>query len=268
MSTIGSIGFLGYGNMATAIVEGLINNAVITPDRVIVYDPDDSRVAEARELGLRIADAPAGLAAAQTIVLAVKPQRMAEAVEPLANTIGDTSRVLSIAAGVGIAKLRALLPKAGPIIRVMPNTPALVGAGAAAIALEDGATDEDANIARTMFEAVGMAEVVNERDMDAVTALSGSGPAYCFLLVESLVKAAVAQGLDEQVATRLAVQTVYGAGLLMSTSDVGPGVLRARVTSKGGTTQAALERFAAADFETIVADAVAAAADRSRELGA
>ncbi len=150
----------------------------------------------------------------------------------------------------------------------MPNTPALVQAGAAGIALGANCGEEDATTVRAIFGAIGMAAVVEESDIDAVTALSGSGPAYFFYLVECLVKAGIAQGLSAEVATQLATQTLFGAGKLLVESGESAATLRQRVTSKGGTTEAALRQFEADGFETVVAAAVAAAAQRSKELGA
>jgi len=152
-------------------------------------------------------------------------------------------------------------------LRVMPNTPALVEAGAAGIALSANCTDADAQIGRTVFEAVGIVEVVPEELIDVVTALSGSGPAYFFYMVECLVRAAQAQGLNEAQAVRLAARTLLGSGRLLEASGEPPAVLRERVTSKGGTTAAALEAFRAGGFDRVIAAGVEAAVARAKELG-
>jgi pyrroline-5-carboxylate reductase len=149
----------------------------------------------------------------------------------------------------------------------MPNLPAVVGAGASAVAYSDACSDADRALVRTVFEAVGVVEEVDESQLDAVTAVSGSGPAYFFYLVECMAAAGEAQGLDRDQAERLAAQTAYGAGVLMHQSPESPGTLRERVTSKGGTTFAALEAFRANEFEAVVTAGVSAAAARSKELG-
>ncbi len=266
---LGSVGFLGFGNMGSAIASGLIARGVLVPESVMAHDPDAGRAAQAAGLGARVVSSAVELAAAaDTLVLAVKPQMWREAAAPLAGALKPGARVVSIMAGVSIAAMRSVLGEDTRIIRVMPNTPAMVGAGAAGIAPGPGCDADDANAARTMFEAVGVAEIVAEADLDAVTALSGSGPAYFFYLVECLVNATVAEGLDPAVAERLAVQTALGAGRLLAESGEPAATLREKVTSKGGTTFAALEAFRGRDFSDTIAQGVRAAAARSRELGA
>ncbi len=264
----GTLGFLGYGNMGSAIAGGLIGRGLVPADRVHAYDPEPARQAAAKSLGMVAADTPAGLAGAvDTLVFSVKPQVWKDAAAMVAPVLRPGARIVSIMAGVSIASLRAALPEGVRVIRVMPNTPALVGAGAAGIALDENCGPEDEAAARMMFEAVGVAEVVPESAINAITALSGSGPAYFFYLVECLVKAAVKEGLDEAVATRLAVQTAFGAGKLLAESGESASTLREKVTSKGGTTFAALESFRADNLESVVVAAVHAASERARELG-
>ncbi len=264
----GRFGFLGYGNMGGAIAAGLLAQGTLEAAQVYAYDPIADRMAEAKTAGIQCADTPQTLiASCNTIILAVKPQMLDQALAPLADNIPADIRVISIMAGISIAALESRFGSNARIIRVMPNTPALVGAGAAALACNAACSDEDAADARTVFEAVGIAEIVPESYMDAVTALSGSGPAYFFYLVECLVAAAVVEGLPEETAQRLAGQTLLGAGQLLVSSGKRPDVLREQVTSKGGTTFAALESFRAADFPAMVQTAYHAAAERSRELG-
>ena len=176
--------------------------------------------------------------------------------------------VVSIAAGTGIRTIQDGLGSDVRVIRVMPNTPALAQAGAAGIAPSENCAAEDVATAKTIFEAVGIAEIVSEGDIDAVTALSGSGPAYFFAFVEALIKGATAEGLDEEVARRLAAQTLYGAGCLLLASGEAPEDLRRKVTSPGGTTEAALNQFQSDGLDSVVAAAVRAAAERGRELDA
>jgi len=264
----GCYGFLGYGNMGEAILSGLLDKGIVAPGAVMVYDPAPARMDAAKTRGVTCASSAVELAGAcDTLLLAVKPQSLDEALAPVLNAVRPDVRIISIMAGVSIASLRARLGGGARILRVMPNTPALVGAGAAALACSENCSPDDIETGKTFFNAVGIVEVVPESCMDAVTALSGSGPAYFFYLTECLVKAAVAEGLPEALAERLAGQTLTGAGQLLAASGKTPAVLREQVTSKGGTTFAALEAFRAHDLEGVVRAAVQAAATRSRELG-
>lgn len=264
----GCYGFLGYGNMGEAILSGLLDKGMVDPEKVMVYDPAPARMAAAKARGVMCADSAVELArACDTLLLAVKPQSLDEALTPLLGVVRPDVRVISIMAGISIAALRGRLGGEARIMRVMPNTPALVGAGAAALACCETCCPEDVETGKAFFNAVGIVEVVPEACMDAVTALSGSGPAYFFYLTECLVKAAVAEGLPEDLAARLAGQTLMGAGKLLVSSGKDAATLREQVTSKGGTTFAALEAFRARDLEGVVRAAVGAAAARSRELG-
>lgn len=268
MQLEGNIGFLGYGNMGAAILEGLIEAGMLTGKHAVIFDPAELRQQAAERVGANVADSPAALAAqCDTLVLAVKPQIMTDAIEGFGGQSKMPQRVISIAAGISIRSLQERLGEHVHIVRVMPNTPALVSAGAAGIALGPNCDDSDAAVARAMFESIGLAVMVPEKDIDAVTALSGSGPAYFFRMVECLVKAAVAEGLDAATAAKLAGQTLLGAGKLLQTSGESAAVLRERVTSKGGTTEAALRSFDEDGLEAMVRAAVSAAAARSRELG-
>jgi pyrroline-5-carboxylate reductase len=265
----GTLGFLGFGNMGSAILEGLIARGVIRGEQAAVYDPAPPCIEAAQRLGARVMPTPEALAEASDIlVLAVKPQMMDAALGQIRAGLRTDTLVISIAAGISMAFIQQRLGAAVRVVRVMPNTPALVQAGAAGIAPGVNCTGEDVAAAHTIFEAVGIADLVSETDIDAVTAVSGSGPAYFFYLVECLVKAGVAEGLDEAVAARLAGQTLLGAGKLLMSRGESAAALREKVTSKGGTTAAALQQFQADGFETVVRAGVHAAAERSRELGA
>jgi pyrroline-5-carboxylate reductase len=264
----GVLGFLGFGNMGGAILHGLIEAQQLSGKHAVVYDPDPVRTRLAQGLGAEVAETPAELAqASDVLLLAVKPQTMEIALREMRPGLKPDQLFISIAAGIPIAWFRERLGAEARIIRVMPNTPAMCHAGAAGIALGEGCTEADAEIACGIFRSVGTAERVREEDLDAVTALSGSGPAYFFYMVECLVQAGVAQGLPEDVAERLASQTLVGAGRLMGVTGESAAILRARVTSKGGTTEAALRQLRADGLEKVVEEAVAAAAARSRELG-
>jgi pyrroline-5-carboxylate reductase len=265
---LGVVGFLGFGNMGSAILQGLIATGALTPSKSIVYDVAEERRAVAAKLDARVADSPQGLAEASDILLlAVKPQNMAEALDQIKPGLKPGVLVISIAAGISIGFIQARVGGNIRVVRVMPNTPALAKAGAAGIAMAANCTDRDKEAARAIFGAIGIAEFVAEDQMDTVTALSGSGPAYFFYMVELLVRAAQAHGLAPDQATRLAAQTLFGAGQLLKESTEGPSVLRERVTSKGGTTAAALEAFRAGGLDNLIAAGVDAAVARSKELG-
>ena len=265
----GTLGFLGYGNMGSAILEGLLGQRAIGTSRALIYDPEPARQELAQRLGVDVAETPEELARrSDYLLLAVKPQTMETALEQAKPGLREETLFITIAAGLNSAWFQQRLGAGIRIARVMPNTPALVQAGASGIALSPACTEADRQIVRTIFEAIGIAEFVQESAIDAVTALSGSGPAYFFYMVECLVKAAVAEGLDEGLARRLATQTLHGAGALLKASGEPPAELRAKVTSKGGTTEAAIKYFQAHGLEPLVHGAVHAAAARSRELGA
>jgi len=268
MALEGTLGFLGFGNMGTAILRGLLAAGTIEPATAAVYDPDPARQDEARRFGVRLLESPEALGrASKTLVLAVKPQVVEQALAQIKPAMTPAVLVLSIAAGISTQFIQQRLGADIRVARVMPNTPALVSAGAAGFALSPNCSPTDAHVVRTMFEAVGTVERVPESLLDAVTALSGSGPAYFFHMAECLVRAAVKQGLPDDQAARLAAQTLYGAGRLLKESGESAAALRARVTSKGGTTEAALAQFEVLGFDRIVADAVAAAVRRAQELG-
>lgn len=268
MSLNGTLGFLGYGNMGSAILEGLLGRHVLNTAHAVIYDPQPERQEVAQRLGVAIAETPEELARrSDFLLLAVKPQTMETALEEAKPGLRPDCLFITIAAGLSTAWFQQRLGADIRIARVMPNTPALVQAGASGIALSPNCTAADRQVVRQIFESIGVAEFVPESAIDAVTALSGSGPAYFFYFVECLVKAAAAEGLDEALARRLATQTLFGAGALLKTSGETPAELRAKVTSKGGTTEAAIKHFQANGLDTLVQGAVHAAAERSRELG-
>ncbi len=264
----GTLGFMGFGNMGSAILRGLIAAGAMRAENAYVYDVIPTKCMEAEGMGVKTVSTPEELArACDTLILAVKPQNMGEALDQLRPGIGSKTLAISIAAGISIGFIQERLGADTRVIRVMPNTPAMVNAGAAGFASSANCTEQDAAVARIIFGAVGIAESVDEPMIDAVTALSGSGPAYFFYVVECLVDAAVKHGLSTEQATRLAAQTLLGAGRLLKESGEPASVLRERVTSKGGTTAAALEAFRQGGLDKVLAAGVAAAAARSKELG-
>jgi pyrroline-5-carboxylate reductase len=264
-----TIGVIGAGNMGTAIVRGLVAAQVVLPESITAADIDETRLEElAADPGINTTTSLKTLTrAGDAVILAVKPQSMEELLRQLAFHVTPEHLVISIAAGISIGFVEQRLPSETRVVRVMPNTPAMVRAGATALCRGSRATDEDMELATRLFAALGTVVIVDEGQMDAVTALSGSGPAYFFYLAEKLRQAAVEHGLPEEDADELVRQTLYGAGKLLRDTGAAPEELRARVTSKGGTTAAAVEVFEEADLSNIIARAVAAAVARSKELG-
>ncbi len=254
---------VGGGKMGEALVGGLLGSGGLEASVVTVVEPHEPRRAELVERfpGLTVV---ADLVAADAAIVAVKPQQVAEVCRALGEL--GVARILSIAAGIRLATLEAEVPAGTAVVRAMPNTPSLVGMGAAAISGGAAATDDDLAWAESILGAVGTVTRVPESQLDAVTGVSGSGPAYVFLVAEALIDAGVLVGLARPVATDLAVQTLRGAAELLATGQT-PGELRAAVTSPGGTTAAALRQLEAGGVRAAFADAVVAAVERSRELG-
>lgn len=268
MSLRGTLGFLGFGNMGRAIAGGLLENGAVAAKHVAAYDVDPEKRSHAEVMGVTVYSSAEELArASETLLLAVKPQSMEEALEEVRPALAPSTLIVSIAAGISITYLQNRLGTEFRVVRVMPNTPALVGAGAAGFAPSANCSIADVETVHSIFRSIGISEQVPESLIDAVTALSGSGPAYFYYLVECLAKAGTAQGLLHDQAERLAGQTLIGAGLLLRDSGESASILRERVTSRGGTTEAALKRFAADGFQDLVDAAVNAAVERSHELG-
>jgi pyrroline-5-carboxylate reductase len=263
------VGLLGAGNMAEALLGGWLKTGLLKPEAIIASDVRAERLAELRErYGIRTEADNLELARnSDVLVIAVKPQVVGAILEPLASVLSHEHLLISIVAGVSIATFEAALPGDVRVIRTMPNTPALVGAGATALAAGRHATAADMALARRLFDAVGASTVVAEPLLDAVTGLSGSGPGFVMLFVEALSDGGVKAGLPRDTAQFLASQTVLGAAKLLLESGEHPAVLKDRVTSPGGTTIAGLATLERGAFRSAVLDAVAAAAARSAELG-
>lgn len=264
------ITFIGAGNMATSLIGGLCS-AGHDPERMHAVDPSAERRSELHRIfGVHThADVgDAALPGADVWVLAVKPQVMAEAVRDLAPRIGDTRPlVISIAAGVPLAALRRWLGLDLPLVRCMPNTPALIGAGATGLYAEDGVSTARRQTADAMLATAGTTVWVDsEHLLDAITATSGSGPAYFFAFMEAMQAGAEALGLDADTARELVLATALGAARMARESGDAPGTLRRKVTSPGGTTERALTAFDEADMQAVVANAMHAAAERAAAL--
>ena len=262
------LGVIGAGNMAEALLRGAIAANVIDHNAVVASDPVfDRRQFFTRDLGVTTMADNAAPAGCPRLLLAVKPQMMAEMLDGIAEAVSPAATVISIAAGIRTEFIFEKLHQRGRIVRVMPNTPMLVGAGISALCKGPGATDADLAWAERLFAACGGTVRVEEPMIDAVTAVSGSGPAYFFYLIEAMAAAGAAEGLPQDVALQLAVETCRGAGELLGKSGEAPQVLRARVTSPGGTTPAAIESMTAAGVKEALVAGVRRAAERSRELG-
>ncbi|MGH8874916.1 MAG: pyrroline-5-carboxylate reductase [Acidimicrobiia bacterium] len=263
-----SVAILGVGAMGEALARGLLAAG---------WGPDDISLAARRETRAQEVEGrvgcpchldPASAAEGrEVVVVSVKPRDVPELLAQIAGKVTSAQVVLSVAAGVTTAAYEAVLGDV-PVVRAMPNTPALVGEGVTAIAPGLRADDQALAAARAVLEAVGTVTVLDETLLDAVTAVSGTGPAYVFLLAEALTEAAVREGLPRDVAEAFVHQTVKGAGHLLVETGLGPHELRAQVTSPGGTTAAAVHVLEERGFRALVEDAVRAAAQRSRELGA
>lgn len=263
-----TLAFLGAGQMAEALIGGLLSAELCKPDGVMATDVSESRLSLMKQrFGIRTsADNREALQWGDVVVLAVKPQVIGLMLADFKAAWRDPL-VISIAAGVPIQRLTAWLPGGARIVRVMPNAPALVGAGMSALTVGPGVTDEEGRLAVRLFESVGRVVVVDESHMNAVTGLSGSGPAYVCVAIEALADGGVKMGLPRPVAEQLAVQTVLGAARMLVETGEHPARLKDRVTSPGGTTIAGLHQLEAGGARTALIAAVEAATKRSEELG-
>jgi pyrroline-5-carboxylate reductase len=262
------IGFLGGGNMGEALIRGLVKTGLIPPDHLFVTDVRLERLEEmGRRYGLHtLSDNTLLVRRVDVVILAVKPQILAGVLREVAAAVPGRL-MISIAAGVSTASIRSHLPPGVRLIRTMPNTPALVLEAATAIARADGLEPGDLETAQEIFSAVGRVVVLEEELMDAVTGLSGSGPAYLALIVEALADGGVRVGLDRQTAMMLAAQTVLGSARLLIETGTHPGQLKDMVTSPGGTAIAGIHTLESGGLRRTLIDAVERATQRSRELG-
>jgi len=261
-----TIGFIGVGMMGEALLAGVLRGSV-TPSEVLVCERRADRAEELRQqYGITVVDDIAQVAAATTIFLVVKPGDVAGVVRDLAPSLTADHLLVSLAAGISTESIENAAGSAVGVIRVMPNTPALVGVGMAAMSGGRHCTAEQMEQARKLLMATGRVVEVPESQQDAVTAVSGSGPAYVFLVIEAMVEAGVGLGLTRDIASELAVQTVLGAATMASTTGEHPALLRERVTSPGGTTAAALAAFEEAGLRAAFVKAMTACRDRSRSI--
>jgi pyrroline-5-carboxylate reductase len=266
------LAIIGAGNMAEAIARSVIAAGVIRKEEIVAADVSPARrEVFARQIGVRAVESgEEAVRGARMVLLSVKPQQMKEVLAGMGRGISNDVLVLSIAAGISSAFIEKNLGggKAWRVIRAMPNTPMLMGKGMVALARGGNATEADLATARKIFQAGATVLELDEMKMDAVTAMSGSGPAYFFYLVEQMIKAGITLGLSDNEARVLATRTCIGAAAMLEGANESPQELRKKVTSPGGTTQAALELMESRQVGEIVVAAIRRAAERSRELGA
>lgn len=262
------IGFIGAGNMATAIIGGLIRSGFTKKD-IYVYDVFAEKLSAFADMGLSVADSALSLTKeADVIVLAVKPQQYGEVIEGIAPAATMDKTFVSIAAGITIDFVRTKLSLSVPVVRVMPNTPLLLGKGATALSPSENVADEVFETVKGMFECSGVVEILPENLMNAVISVNGSSPAYIYLFAKAVVDSAEAQGIDRDVAMKLFAAVLEGSAEMLRSSGDDPDTLIQKVSSKGGTTIAALERLYAHGFEDAIDDAMKACTKRAEELAA
>ncbi len=264
------IGFLGAGQMATAFAQGFVNTGLTTANMILASAPTEATRAQfsSKLQGAKVCAENAEVVRnAQIIILAVKPYKLKEVLVSLRPTLTKSQLVLSLVAGIPLATLSAELPKETPVVRVMPNTPCLIGQGVSAYTLGKYCGETDRQLVHQILSTVGSAYEVTEPELDAVTGLSGSGPAYVYTILESLAEGGVQMGLSTELAAKLAAETVAGAAGMVISTQKSPAELRDQVTSPGGTTVAGLAALEKAGIRAALHGAVQAATLRSRELG-
>jgi len=262
------LGIIGAGNMAEALIAGIVKTRLLDPAKILVADSKDERL---KHVSSRYKVKTTGnnldvIRDNETVLIAVKPQQLKEVLDEVGGAVGDHHLIISIVAGVPIRSIENRIGRGAAVIRVMPNAAALVQESAAGIALGARARTSHSDMVVKLFNSIGEAVVVDETLMDSVTALSGSGPAYVCMLVEGMVKAGVAEGLTEESARSLAVQTVYGTAKLLSLTMEDPAALRAKVTSPDGTTEAAVKVLEEKNWNDILVEAIHMGRVRAEEL--
>jgi len=264
-----TIGFIGAGNMAEALIKGIVTAGLFSPQTIHASDIRDAQLKKIkRTYGIKTYKDNAEIVTRTgTILLAIKPQNMKDVLSEIAPVMSKSHLIISIAAGITTHYIAKHLKGTIPVIRIMPNTPALIQEGASVLSKGKHATENHCKRAQKLFGSVGTVVTVDESLMDAVTGLSGSGPAYVFLFIEALADAGVKMGLPRPVALSLATQTCLGAAKMVSETGKHPAQLRDMVTSPGGTTISGLHKLEAGGLRTTLIDAVEAATKRSKELG-
>lgn len=261
------VGFIGTGNMGQALIRGIIKKGVYTSKDIIIFDiAKDKTEKLSSEVGVKVASSATDLVeGVQVVILAVKPDKIIPVVDELMDLLKN-KLVISIAAGISLSILLDRLGNDARVVRVMPNTPAMVLEGASGIACSETCTDKDIQVAKTIFSAVGICVILEENLLDAITGLSGSGPAFCFMFIEALADGGVKAGLPRDIALKIAAATLKGSAQLVLETGSHPGVLKDMVTSPSGTTIEGISVLEKRGFRSAVMDAVFAAYKRSREL--
>ena len=269
LASLRCVGVVGAGNMAEALIRGLVRGHHVEPDRIIASAPRRERLDELHAgYGIAVTTDNREVArASELCIVSTKPQILPQVLREIGDQIRPGTLVISIAAGIDTETIEAAVADGVRVVRAMPNTPALVGAGATAISAGRKASELDLATARAVFDAVGITVVLDESQLDAVTGLSGSGPAYIFLILEALADAGVKVGLSRRNAQRLAAQTVMGSAKMLLETDEHPGKLKDMVTSPGGTAIAGLHTLEQGGLRTTLINAVETATKRARELG-
>ena len=262
------VGFVGAGAMAEAMARGFITSGVLPPERVLAADPDQSRHEALQQLGASTTSSSEEvISACDVVFVAVKPTAVPDALSSVQHLLSPDHLVVSIAAGLTLDYIRSYAGPSPRLIRVMPNTPALVGRMAAALAADSSASDRDVEVACTLLQSMGTVHVLQEKLLDAATGVCGSGPAYLYLAIEAMADGGVEMGLPRQVALNLAAETVAGAGEMAASSGKHPAQLKDNVTSAGGTTIAAVHELERNGVRNAFMDAVRASAQTAAKMG-
>ncbi|BDS05624.1 pyrroline-5-carboxylate reductase [Oceaniferula spumae] len=264
------IGLIGCGRMGGALIEGAIQAGVVSPSDVLLHSRSkESAESLAKKCGAKVAESNSQVAEeCDFVLLGCKPYQIIDILTEISDVLPGNTALVSVAAGITLERMESACPEGTRVIRAMPNTPSLIGMGATGLTKGTHATNSDISAAKEMLESVGMVVETTESQLDAVTGLSGSGPAYVYTFIEELAAQAEKEGLSAEDSVRLATQTVLGAARMVEQSTMTPAELRNQVTSPGGTTVAGLEALTATGFETSIAAGVHAAAERSREIAA
>lgn len=265
----GNIAFIGCGQMGEALIKGIVHSKIVTSDRIIISDPDKEKTGRLKnELQVSVAENNSdAVLKAEIVFLAVKPQQIKSVLSEIKTSVEENKIIISIAAGISSKTIENSLDKKVPVIRVMPNSPALVSSGIYVISLGRYAGEKETELAKNIFSVSGEVVFIGEELQNEAMALSGCGPAYFYLFVEHLIDAGVKKGLPEDIAGKLAIETLIGSGKMLKETGRSPADLRKMVTSPGGTTLAALEIFEKEEFSLIVRKAVDAAIKRAVEIG-
>lgn len=267
---VNKVAFIGAGSMAEAIISGMINSNFIQADKVFVTNRANQERLKELHNHYQIQcthDKEKVLEAADIIILSMKPADVESGIDPIKRYIKPNQLIISVIAGISTDYLSSLIGKNIPIIRVMPNTSASIGFSATALSKGQNVSDHHIKMAESLLQTIGTTVIVAEEDMHTVTAISGSGPAYVYYLVEAMEKAAVEAGLDQNIAKSLISQTILGAGEMLQQSGESASTLRKRITSPAGTTEAGIKTLARYEFEKAIIECVKSASNRSVELG-